>query len=445
MLVIKNAAVYTPDQFIAQGAVLADAGHIQAVGPAAAVPCPDAAQVIDAAGLLLAPGFIDLQINGAFGDDFTSAPTSIWRAAERLPRYGVTSFLPTIISSPLSQIAAGQQVVIAGQPAGFRGARPLGLHVEGPFLNPRKKGAHHPNHLRQPDLNAVADWSPAAGVRLVTLAPELPGALDVIAALSARGVLVSLGHSMATYDQAAAGFDAGARGGTHLFNAMPALGHRDPGLVGALLTDERLTVGFIADGIHTHPAVIKLVWQALGSGRLALVTDAMAALGMPPGRYRLGDDEVMVDAVSCRLADGALAGSILSPDQALRNLIAAAGCTLAEALPMVTTTPARAIGLGHARGRIAEGCIADMVLLTPDLHVRTTIVEGDVVYGAAEQHRPVNGSGYEMEGPGGPGNADRKRIGRPAAPKGLASRSRTASGLRRHLVAGRPLASGGTS
>ena len=408
MLVIKNAAVYTPDQFIAQGAVLADAGHIQAVGPAAAVPCPDAAQVIDAAGLLLAPGFIDLQINGAFGDDFTSAPTSIWRAAERLPRYGVTSFLPTIISSPLSQIAAGQEVVIAGQPAGFRGARPLGLHVEGPFLNPRKKGAHHPNHLRQPDLNAVADWSPAAGVRLVTLAPELPGALDVIAALSARGVLVSLGHSMATYDQAAAGFDAGARGGTHLFNAMPALGHRDPGLVGALLTDERLTVGFIADGIHTHPAVIKLVWQALGSGRLALVTDAMAALGMPPGRYRLGDDEVMVDAVSCRLADGALAGSILSPDQALRNLIAAAGCTLAEALPMVTTTPARAIGLGHARGRIAEGCIADMVLLTPDLHVRTTIVEGDVVYGAAEQHRPtVNGSGYEMEGPGGPGNTAR--------------------------------------
>jgi len=383
MLVIKNAAVYTPDHVIEQGAVLADAGRIQAVGPAAAVPCPDAAQVIDAAGLLLAPGFIDLQINGAFGDDFTSDPGSIWRAAARLPRFGVTSFLPTIISSPLTQIAAGQQMMIAGVPAGFHGARPLGLHVEGPFLNPLKKGAHHPNHLRQPDLNAVADWSPAAGVRLATLAPELPGALDVIAALSARGVLVSLGHSMATYDQAAAGFEAGARGGTHLFNAMSAWGHRDPGLAGALLTDERLTVGFIADGIHTHPAVIKLVWRALGSGRLALVTDAMAALGMPPGRYRLGDAEVMVDAVSCRLTDGALAGSILPLDQALRNLVAIAGCTLVEALPTVTTTPARAIGLGHARGRIAAGCLADMVLLTPDLHVRATIVEGDVVYVAA--------------------------------------------------------------
>lgn len=384
MLVIKNAAIYTPDRLIEQGAVWTDAGVIQVVAPAADAPCPDAAQVIDAAGLLLVPGFIDLQINGAFGDDFTSDPGSIWRAAERLPRFGVTSFLPTLISAPLTQIAAGQRAVIAGQPAGFRGARPLGLHVEGPFLNPRKKGAHHLNHLRPPDLNAVADWSPATGVRLVTLAPELPGALEVIAALSAAGVLVSAGHSMATYDQALAGFDAGARGGTHLFNAMPVLGHRDPGLAGALLTDDRMTVGFIADGIHTHPAVIKLVWQALGSGRLALVTDAMAALGMPPGRYRLGDGEVMVDAVSCRLADGALAGSILSLDQALRNLIAAAGCTVAEALPTVTTTPARAIGLGQARGRIAQGCRADMVLLTPDLHVRATIVEGDVVYEAAE-------------------------------------------------------------
>ncbi|WP_423224650.1 N-acetylglucosamine-6-phosphate deacetylase [Candidatus Amarolinea aalborgensis] len=384
MLVIKNAAIYTPDHVIAQGAVLADAGRIQAVGPAADVPCPDAAQVIDAAGLLLVPGFMDMQINGAFGDDFTSDPATIWRAAERLPRFGVTSFLPTIISSPLTQITAGQQIVIAGRPAGFRGARPLGLHVEGPFLNPHKKGAHNPNHLRQPDLRAVADWSPTAGVRLATLAPELPGAREVIAALSGRGVLVSAGHSMATYAQAAAGFDAGARGGTHLFNAMPALGHRDPGLAGALLADDRLTVGFIADGIHTHPAVIKLVWRALGSGRLALVTDATAALGMPPGRYRLGDAEVMVDAASCRLADGALAGSILSLDQALRNLVAVGGCTLVEALPTVTTTPARAIGLSHVRGRIAAGCLADMVLLTPDLHVHATIVEGDVVYGAAE-------------------------------------------------------------
>ena len=332
--------------------------------------------------MILAPGFIDLQINGAFGDDFTADPATIWRVAEGLPRYGVTAFLPTIITSPLEQVAAGQRIVTEGEPDGFRGARPLGLHVEGPFLNPQKKGAHNPKYLRLPSVEAVAGWSPATGIRLVTLAPELPWALEVIVALSDRGVLVSEGHSMATYDQAQAGFDAGARYGTHLFNAMPALGHRDPGLPGALLTDERATVGFIADGVHTHPSVIKLVWQALGGARLNLVTDAMAALGTPPGVHLLGDYEVTVDATSARLADGTLAGSILSLDQALRNLIAAAGCTLAEALPTITTTPAKAIGLDGQRGRIEPGYTADLVLLTRDLHVHTTIAEGEVVYSA---------------------------------------------------------------
>ncbi len=382
MLYIKNATIYTPDQVIENGAVLADGGVIVAVGMANDVPCCTGAEELDATGLILAPGFIELQLNGAFGDDFTADPATIWRVAEKLPRYGVTAFLPTIITSPLETVAEGQRIVTRGEPDGFRGAKPLGLHVEGPFLNPQKKGAHNPKYLRLPSVEAVAGWSPETGVRLVTLAPELPGALDVIVALSERGVLVSEGHSMATYDQAEAGLDAGTRYGTHLFNAMPALGHRDPGLPGALLTDERTTVGFIADGVHTHPSVIKLVWQALGGARLNLVTDAMAALGMPAGTHLLGDYEVTVDATSARLADGTLAGSILSLDQALRNLIDIAGCTLAEVLPTVTTTPARAIGLDGERGRIEPGYTADMVLLTRDLHVRAAIVEGEVVYTA---------------------------------------------------------------
>ncbi len=380
MLYIKNAALYTPNEIIERGAVLIEGSLIVAVGLADDVPCCSGADVIDATGLILAPGFLELQINGAFGDDFTDDPTTIWRVAERLPRYGVTSFLPTIITSPLEKIAAGRAIVTGPRPAGFRGARPLGLHIEGPFLNPQKKGAHNPKYLRQPDLAVVADWSPATGVRLVTLAPELPGALDVIAALSDRGVWVSAGHSMATYEQAEAGFDAGVRYGTHLFNAMPALGHRDPGLPGALLTDDRAAVGLIADGIHTHPAVIKLVWQAVGGERLTLVTDAMAALGMPAGRHLLGDFEVIVDGTSARLADGTLAGSILAHDQALRNLIAITGCTLAEALPTVTTTPAKVIGLAGERGRIEPGYAADLVLLSPDLQVHTTIAEGKLVY-----------------------------------------------------------------
>jgi N-acetylglucosamine-6-phosphate deacetylase len=382
MLYIDNATIYTPDQVIEHGAVLADGGYIADVGPVGTVRRPAEALVIDAAGQALVPGFVELQFNGGFGDDFTDDPSTIWRVAEKLPRYGVTAFLPTIITSPLEKIAEGQAVMADGPPSGFRGARPLGLHVEGPFLNPGKKGAHNPKYLRAPDAAAVAGWSPAAGIRLVTMAPELPGALNVISALSSRGVLVSVGHSNATFEQAVAAFDAGARYGTHLFNAMSALGHRDPGLPGALLTDSRPTVGVIADGVHTHRSVIGLAWQALGPQRMNLVTDAMAAIGMPPGRHLLGDFEVVVDATSARLADGTLAGSILSLDQALRNLIDVTGCTLAHALPTLTTTPARAIGLDHERGRIVRGHVADMVLLTSDLSVSATIAGGHLVYAA---------------------------------------------------------------
>lgn len=384
MYYIHGATLYTPETILENAAVLVEGGRITAVDTASALPCPAGARVIDAAGLLLVPGFIELQFNGGFGDDFTDDPTTIWRVAEALPRYGVTAFLPTIITSPPEKVALGQQVVTQHRPAGFRGAEPLGLHVEGPFLNPQKKGAHNPAYLRLPDLAAVAGWSPETGVRLVSLAPELPGALDVIRALAGRGVLVSAAHSMATYDQARAGFDAGIRYGTHLFNAMPALGHRDPGLPGALLADDRVTVGMIVDGIHVHPAMVALAWRVLGPGRLNLVTDAMAALGMAPGVHRLGDFEVTVDESSARLADGTLAGSILALDQALRNLIAFTGCALRDALATVTTTPARALGLAHERGRIAPGYVADLVLLTSDLRVRAAMVAGEVAYVASQ-------------------------------------------------------------
>jgi N-acetylglucosamine-6-phosphate deacetylase len=185
---------------------------------------------------------------------------------------------------------------------------------------------------------------------------------------------------MATFDEAIAGFDAGARYGTHLFNAMPGLGHRDPGLPGALLFDHRMTVGFIADGIHTHRSVIDLVWRMLGPTRMSLVTDAMAALGMPPGKHLLGDYDVIVDDTSARLADGTLAGSILELDQALRNLVEVTGCTLDEALDTMTTTPARLMGIDGERGQVAPGFVADMVLLSPDLKVQKTIAAGEVVY-----------------------------------------------------------------
>lgn len=379
MLYIHHATLLTPEQTIADGAVLVVGQSIAGVGTIHTLPCPAEATPLDATGLLLAPGFIDLQLNGAFGLDFTADPESIWAVAARLPQFGVTAFLPTIITSPLETVAHAQHVLKNGPPSGWRGALPIGLHLEGPFLNPLKRGAHNPKHMRTPDVEAIVTWSREQNIALVTLAPELPGAIEVIQRLRERGVVVSAGHSMATYEETMLGNGAGISYGTHLFNAMPALEHRAPNLPGALLADERVVAGLIADGIHLHPGSVKLAWRAKGPSGLNLVTDAMAALGMSPGRYHLGDFEVVVDATSARLSDGRLAGSILSLDTALRNLITFTGCSINEAIATVTCTPARLLNLSE-RGQIAPGFSADLVLLTSDLQVAKTIVAGEIVY-----------------------------------------------------------------
>ena len=380
MLAITNATIYTPTLNRSDTAVLIHNGRITQLCPTAELSIPPDAQRIDATGRLLVPGYIDLQFNGAFGHDFTADPATIWPVSAMLPRYGVTSYLPTIITSPLETINHARRVLLQERPSAYHGAEPLGLHVEGPFLNPLKKGAHNPIYLQTPDPELVAGWSPSSGVRLVTLAPELPGALPVIAALSSRGVVVSAGHSMATYDQALAGFAAGLRYGTHLFNAMSPLDHRQPGLPGALLSNPGLVTGLIPDGIHVHPGLIPLIWAAKGSAGLNLVSDAIGALGMPPGKYRLKDFELFVSDKGSRLADGTLAGSVLPIDQALRNLISYTGCSLPEALATITTTPAKLLDIDDQRGRIAPGLIADLLLLTPDLQVTTTIAAGSIVY-----------------------------------------------------------------
>lgn len=384
-MLITNATILTPTIQIDHGAVHIENGRITAVGRAGEVAAPDQETRFDTRGMLLAPGFVDLQLNGAFGHDFTQDPASIWHAAARLPRFGVTTFLPTIISSPPATIQAAQQA-LQQMPNGFHGALPLGLHLEGPFLNPGKKGAHNPAHLLPPDLALASDWAPGSGVRLVTLAPELPGALDVIRRLCANGVLVSAGHSLATYGEAQAALEAGVGYGTHLFNAMAPLHHRRPGLAAALLADTRAAVGLIADGVHVHPALVGLVWSLLGAQRLTLVTDAMAALGMPPGTYQLGDRAVRVEGRQATLPDGTLAGSILSLDAALRNVIQMSHCSLPEALQTVTTTPARLLGLEHNKGTIAPGRDADLVVLTPDLEVVATFGGGRLLYQRQERY-----------------------------------------------------------
>jgi N-acetylglucosamine-6-phosphate deacetylase len=288
---------------------------------------------------------LDIQVNGAGGFDLTEEPESLWRVGSVLARFGTTAFLPTLVSPSWAIVERAQAALGAGPPAGYVGADPLGWHVEGPFLNPARAGAHDPASLQSPDVARVRDWSPASGIRMVTLAPELPGALDVVRALVANGVVVSAGHSAATYDQAIAGFDAGIRAATHLFNAMAPLDHREPGIVGAALTDPRVTIGLIPDGLHVHPAIVALVRQAVGGDRLAIVTDAIAALGMPPGTHRLAGRLVDCDETSARLPNGVLAGSVLGLDQAVRNLGTFAGIDATDAMRAVTVVPRRLLGL----------------------------------------------------------------------------------------------------
>lgn len=328
------------------------------------------AEVVDVAGHLVAPGYVDLQCNGALGIDVTSRPERLWELAAALPRWGVTAWLPTVITAPPGAVDAALAVLATGPPAGWSGAVPLGLHLEGPFLAPAKRGAHPEALLRAPTLEEVAGWSRAAGVAVVTLAPDLPGAGEVLAALVERGVVVSLGHTPATAAEATAAIDAGARWVTHLFNAMAPLHHREPGLAGVALTDERTHVGLIPDGIHVHPAVVAVAQRALGE-RLTLVTDAVGALGLPKASPEPG----------VRLADGTLAGSDLAMDQGVRNLVAFTGCPTEVAVHAASTAPAAVLGDAE-RGALRPGARGDVVVLTTELDLVGTYVGGELVHDA---------------------------------------------------------------
>ncbi|MFL6203963.1 MAG: N-acetylglucosamine-6-phosphate deacetylase [Acidimicrobiales bacterium] len=350
-------------------------------GHVAGDPAKEAdAATVELDGFLLAPGYIDLQCNGGLGIDLASQPERLWELASLLPRFGVTAWLPTIVTTPDGVIERALDALRTGPPDAWRGATPLGLHLEGPFLSAPKRGAHPEALLREPTLAAIEGWTGHDGVVIVTIAPDLPGAVEVVAALVERGVIVSLGHSPATAPQATAAVDAGARWVTHLFNAMAPLHHREPGLAGVALADPRLHVGLIPDGIHVDPLVVATAQRALGE-RLTIVTDAVAALGMAAGTQALGRTEVHIGDDGVRLADGTLAGSNLAMDQGVRNLVAFTGCDSATAIHAASTAPAALLG-DPARGHLGPGARADLVVLTEDLHLVSTYVAGDVVHDA---------------------------------------------------------------
>lgn len=330
---------------------------------------------------VLVPGLVDMQINGCFGVDFVAADAAGWaEVSARLPETGVTSFVPTFITAPVPDLVAGLRRT-AALPADLGGARVLGVHVEGPFLSPDRHGAHDPALLRDPTPEAVDALIEAAPglLRMHTLAPERPGALAAIRRLVDAGVLVSVGHSDATAEQTEAAADAGARLVTHLFNAMRPLHHREPGVVGQGLADPRLTCGLIADLHHVAAPICRLAFAA-APGRIVLVTDAVAAAGMPPGTYDLGGQQVSVDPLGLpRRPDGTIAGSGLRLDAAIANVVAA-GVDLRSAVDAASRLPADILGRPDL-GRIEAGGTADLVWLGDDLSARATWLAGRLAFG----------------------------------------------------------------
>jgi N-acetylglucosamine-6-phosphate deacetylase len=336
---------------------------------------------------LLAPGLVDIQVNGCFGVDLVDAEPEEWATAcRRLPETGVTAFLPTFITAPVPELVLALRRTAALLPAVSNGldrlgARVLGVHVEGPFLAPRRRGAHNLDWLCDPEPAAVAALLAAAPelLRVHTLAPELPGALAAIRRFVEAGVLVSIGHSNATAAEVEAAADAGARMVTHLFNAQRPLHHREPGVVGQALVDPRLTCGLIGDLHHVAGPVCRLAFQA-APGRIVLVSDAVAAAGMPPGQYVLGGQEVVVDPGGLPLRpDGTISGSGLRLDDAVANVVAE-GVDLLTAVRAATRLPADLIGRPDL-GRIAAGAAADMVWLSDELRAQATWVAGELVFG----------------------------------------------------------------
>ena len=392
MIVLCANRLYTPQEEIENPLLFIEDGVISEVSSRVRREIPGNATVInlnlldDLSHAILAPGLVDIHMHGGAGlDVMRAAAAELPRLNHFLTKHGVTGYFPTTVAAPLDQtcealerladaIEASQDLT-ASDGGGVQ-ARPLGIHLEGPFLSHKRRGVHPPEFLVEPTLDIFERlWQAARGhVRVMTIAPELPGALEVIAEAARRNICVSLGHSDATLDAARAGVRAGARHATHTFNAMRPLDHRDPGILGEVLVDCQLSADIIADGIHLAPEVVQLFLQAKGLERSVLITDATAAAGMPDGTYQLGPITVEVKDGKCTM-DGKLAGSVLTMDRAVRNVTEFAGWSLLEAVRAATLNAARAVGL-ERQGQLVQGAEANIVVLSPSGEVLKTIVRG---------------------------------------------------------------------
>jgi N-acetylglucosamine-6-phosphate deacetylase len=366
---------------IPAGWLLAQDGRIADYG---AGPAPDvqAERTLHVAGGILLPGFIDIHAHGGAGHEVMDATPEALRAIGRFyAAHGVTGYLATTWTAPLPAITAALGAIAAAMAGEPDGARLLGAHLEGPYISPGQAGAQDARHIRAADLHEMEALLASGVVRLVTLAPEIAGSAALIALCRERGVTVSAGHTAATYDEMVAAVAMGLSQTTHTYNAMGRFHQREPGVIGAALDLPGLRCEVIADGLHVHPAALRLLWRARGPGGVMLVTDAVRGAGLDEGAtYEQDGRTVTVRAGAARLGDGTLAGSTLTMDAALRHLLVWTGAALDEAWRASSLTPAQAIGLGAQTGSIARGKDADLVLLDAGLRVMATIVGGCVVF-----------------------------------------------------------------
>ncbi len=377
--------LYTPLQEIQHPLLFVEDGQITEISSRSAKAAPNNIARIDFDDAAIAPGYVDIHMHGGAGlDVMLASQAELPRLGKFLATHGVTGYFPTTVAAPLDQTCAALERLAGAIEAGTTGkngntvlARPLGIHLEGPFLSHKRRGVHPPENLVLPSLEIFERfWQASRGhIGMMTIAPELPGALEVIAEAAARNVCVSIGHSDAEMSIAQAAVNAGARHATHTFNAMRPLDHRDPGILGEVLTDSQIGADIIADGIHVSPAIVKLFLQAKGVELAVLITDAIAAAGMPDGRYQLGPIQVDVKDGKCT-TDGRLAGSTLTMDRAVRNVTEFANWSLRDAVQAATLNPARAVGLAQHHGILAPGVEASFVVLSPAGEVLRTVVRG---------------------------------------------------------------------
>lgn len=384
-LLITNAHVFGPVDDWQPGWLLTEGKRIHRLGPGQPPPFPEGyiSHTIDAAGLSLLPGFIDLHVHGAAGHDVMDAsPEGLQAMARSFACHGVTAFLPTTWTASRDSICRALTTV--GEVIGpvRDGAAILGAHLEGPYLNAEKCGAQDVRYIRPAEREEALEFLHTGLIRLLALAPEFPQSAWLIEECVRRGITASAAHTAATYEQVVTAAARGLRQATHSFNAMTGLGHREPGAVGAILTLPHVHCELIADNVHVHPATMKVLVEMKGPERVILITDAIRGTGMPEGEYLLDTRTVHIRDGAARLPNGQLAGSILTLDHALRNIMQATGLPLRAAWPMSSLNAARSIGLSATKGSLEVGKDADLVLLDEALTVRLTVADGEVTYTA---------------------------------------------------------------